>query len=711
MRRNCAPKALRSFAKVALVSVLVLTSARARASEKDDAATIAAVDKVLSNEVANANFGEAKKKLRALVDKCKKGCSGPAVAHIYVAIGMVSAQIGQADEAKTAWFDAFSVDPNATLPTSGVSPQVRTQFDDVKKQWVAQNPQPDDFQKAGWGSKQGYEAAKAAVAAEQAGNWAECIDKSKTALGIEENLRARMTLAFCEAKAGKVVDALRDNAKALELAKQKGDASAQKQIGERVTELVPRLGHVKFDPPKDVDDLKVVFDDRPIPPNRINESFTIDPGKHTVHAEGSLRGARVSSDQAIEVKEGETATVKLTLAPAALTQGQLQCMVAAKTQEEIAACLPSDRKPLVVHLAMDMSAYTDTLAVNVLTPSVRGSVASPTAGWNVGASYLVDVVSAASPDVVSTASRHFQDVRHAAAVNGGYKPGRFGGALYGSVSSESDYVSRTLGGSVSGDFAEKQVTPSLGYSYTWDTIGRAKVDYDVYSKPFNIHDFMLGSTFVLTQTSVLVAGAQISLESGDQSKPYRHVPIFEPGVSVPIGASPEQVNANRLAAKPLEQLPLDRQRYALSARFVSRIRSNATLRLEERLYQDTWGIKGTTTDFRYMIDVSPRFRIWPHLHVHAQTGTSFYNRVYGATLNSDGSATVPKYRTTDRELSPMLGFTGGGGARFALTEPKGSFQLALFSTADALYNQYINSLFIRNRLAVYGTLGLEADFE
>lgn len=700
-----------TFAKVAFAGALLLSPGVARAAEKDDAATIAAVDKVLTNEVAQANYGEAKKKLRALIDKCKKGCSGPAVAHVYIAVGMVAAQIGQADEAKTAWFDAFSVDPNAALPASGVSPQVRTQFEEVKKAWLVANPQPDDFQKAGWGSKQAHEAAKAAVAAEQAGNWAECIEKSKTALGIEENMRARMTLAACESKAGKVVDALRNNAKALELAKQKGDASAQKQIGERVTELVPRLGHVKFEAPRDIDDLKIVFDDRPIPPNRLSESFTIDPGKHTIHAEGSLRGARVSQDQSVDIKEGETATVKLTLAPAALTQGQLQCMVAAKTQEEIAACLPSDRKPLVVHIAIDMSAYTDTVAVNVLTPAIRGSIVSPTAGWNVGGSYLVDVVSAASPDVVSTASRHFNDVRHAASLNGGYKPGRFGAALYGSVSSESDYISRTLGASVSGDFVDKQVTPNLGYSYTWDTIGRAGVDYDVYSKPFDIHDFTLGTTFVLTQTSVLVAGAQISLENGDQSKPYRHVPIFEPGISVPIGASPEQVNANRLAAKPLEQLPLDRQRYAVSGRYVARMRGNATFRLEERLYQDTWGIKGTTTDFKYMIDVSPRFRIWPHIHVHAQTGTSFYNRIYGATLNSDGSATVPRFRTTDRELSPMLGFTGGGGARFALTDPKGSFQLALFSTADALYNQYINSLFIRNRLAIYGTLGLEADFE
>src|SRR5262249_39052909 len=167
----------------------------------------------------------------------------------------------------------------------------------------------------------------------------------------------------------------------------------------------------------------------------------------------------------------------------------------------------------------------------------------------------------------------------------------------------------------------------------------------------------------------------------------------------------------RLPIKPLEQLPLDRKRFSMGGRFISRIKSNATLRLEERIYRDTWAITASTTDFRYLIDTSPRLRIWPHVHAHVQTGASFYNRIYGATINTDGSATIPQFRTSDRELSPMLGVTGGGGIRYALTDPAGKFQLALISSADALFNYYINSLYLRQRLAIYGTIGVEADFE
>ena len=445
---------------LAVLVVMPLSTTPSWAGDKEDTATIAAVDKIVRGDVVQANFGEAKKKLRALLDKCKRGCSPAAVAQVHVALGLVSAQIGQPDEAKTAWFDALSSDANVQLPATGVSPAIRQQWEQTQKAWLAANPQPDDSQKAGWVNKGGYELSKAAVAAEVAGNYAECIEKDRAALLQEENMRARLHLALCEAKGGKIVDALRDNSKALEIARVKNDAATLKQVQERVTELLPKLAHVTFQIPTGVSDLKIVFDDRTIPAERQVDNFTIDPGTHKVHAEGILRGARVSyDDEKVEVAEGQTVSVKITLKPAALTGGQLECMVAAKTQEEILQCLPSERKPLVVHLGLDMSGYMDSTAVRVLTPGIRGSVASPTSGWNVGASYLLDVVTAASPDVVSTASRRFADTRHAATATGGYQPGRFGGQLYGSYSSESDYVSRTLGVAVTGEFMDKQLTP------------------------------------------------------------------------------------------------------------------------------------------------------------------------------------------------------------------------------------------------------------
>ena len=59
-------------------------------------------------------------------------------------------------------------------------------------------------------------------------------------------------------------------------------------------------------------------------------------------------------------------------------------------------------------------------------------IASPTSGWNVGGNFLLDAVSAASPDIVSTASPPFEEFRYGGGLTGGYKPGLFG--AQGSVS-------------------------------------------------------------------------------------------------------------------------------------------------------------------------------------------------------------------------------------------------------------------------------------
>ena len=68
------------------------------------------------------------------------------------------------------------------------------------------------------------------------------------------------------------------------------------------------------------------------------------------------------------------------------------------------------------------------------------------------------------------------------------------------------------------------------------------------------------------------------------SSPDEHPAMIE---IVPVGATVDLVNATRLPARPLEQLPLARDRYSLGARYMHRFRT-ATLRLEERLYLDSW---------------------------------------------------------------------------------------------------------------------------
>jgi hypothetical protein len=626
---------------------------------------------------------------------------------VHVGLGMVAAQMGKGDESKAEFLEALTGYATAQLPAAGVTPTIKDRWDDAQRAWALSNPAADDATKGGWKDKAALALATQGYNAALAGALQECIEKDKAALALEDNARARLHLSGCEQKAGKVIDSLRDAQAALQAGQKGNDQAVVKTASDRLTALLPHVAHVGFDIPQGISDLKVIFDDRAVPPDRFAQKFSIDPGRHHCHAEGGVRGVVMSFDQDYDVKDGETVIVAIRLKPTALTPGQLDCMLAAKTQDDIAKCLPQDKKPLIVRAGLSIGGYTDSTSVHVLTPAIGGSVSSPTGGWDVEGSYLIDIVTAASPDIVSEASRHFRDVRHAGTLGGGFKPGRFGGHVDGFLSSEFDYFSRGLGVTLLGDFLDRQLTPSIHYSHSIDTIGRTGTPFSVFSNTLLTDELQLGATLVLTRSSILVFGGTAALERGDQSKPYRYIPMFDSGVSVPVGASISFVNHNRLPERPLEQLPLSRDRYAIAARYALRT-GRRTLRLEERIYTDTWAINATTTDMQYIIDINQRLRVWPHLRFHAQTGAAFYQRVYITTLSPES---LPAWRTTDRELSPFFSVTAGGGARMSLVPPSSKIQYGLSLQGDAMGSDYFNALFIRSRLALFGTLGFDAEFE
>ena len=71
------------------------------------------------------------------------------------------------------------------------------------------------------------------------------------------------------------------------------------------------------------------------------------------------------------------------------------------------------------------------------------------------------------------------------------------------------------------------------------------------------------------------------------------------------------------------------------------------------------GRKNRATDSRYVMDISRHLRLWPHARLNAQTGASFYALAYSAAITPPGAqggydVTVPLFRTTDRELSPLV---------------------------------------------------------
>ena len=688
----------------------------------EDAAIREAVQQIMTEDYPGS-LGSAKKKLQDQLGTClKKGCSPAIKGEVYVAIGMVTSQLGQAEEAKQNFKNALGANPDAKLPASGVTPAIRSQFDEVSgaKAGAGGDDTGDAPPESGGGVAAAIKLIQEALKADQEGRLEECIEKDKAALKIEEMPRTRLHLASCESRSTKLVDALKDAQKALEVGIQKRDAGVMKVARTRVKELLDRIPHVTFVPPPGVQDLSVKFDDRPVPNDALTKKFSVDPGKHRVVAEGSVNGFPATFDEEYDVKEKEFLTVRITLKPPAndyITPGQIKCMLAAKSQEDVQKCLPQNRKNIVVRLAADLSGYSDTNAVAVYTPGLNASVVSPTAGWNVGGNILLDAVSAASPDIVSTASPPFEEFRYSGGLTGGYKPGLYGAQASGSISSSVDYVSYTGGLRLIADVNDKLITPTLGYSYSLDRIGRGpknfQHDFNPLKGRLDTHEFEAGVTLVMSPTTVLLIGGTAQFERGDQSQPYRYIPMFDPVTVtpfVPNGATIDLVNRTRLPVRPLEQLPTERDRYAVGGRFNKRMNATSTLRLEQRFYIDTWGLKATSTDMRYMVDLSRHLRVWPHARIHAQSGVNFYKLAYSASLDPNGGIVLPLYRTGDRELAPLITGTGGGGLRIALGEPEGEIKYGITLVGDVMYTRYLKSLYVTTRTAVYGSVGFDMEF-
>lgn len=572
-------------------------------------------------------------------------------------------------------------------------------------------PAPSADAPDGFTDKEARDLAQDAETARAANLWDACIEKDSASIAKQDLPTTHVHLAGCAERAGKVVLALRHLQGVLDAAIGTGDAEVAQLAEQRVVQLLKRAATLAIDAPAGAKDLVVQIDGEQVKPEVLAKPVLVDPGKHRVHAEGVLEGTPMMFEEVVAATEGERTAVTIALRPRAsefLTQGQLACMQLAKTQEDVLRCLPSNKKALVVRAALEASGYGDTLSVLVFSPSVRASVASPTNGWSVSASYLVDMISAASPDFVSTASPRGHDTRHAANVAGGYKPGRFGFEATATYSDEADYTARSGSIALLGDLADKLVTPRIAYSYGHDTIGRGGTPYDVFSHTLDVHEVSGGSSFVLSPRSLLVAGVTAGFERGDQSKPYRLIPMFAPGVDVPKAASATLVNQLRLPVRPYEQLPLERDRYALALRFIQRLGAG-TLRLEERLYDDSWQILASSTDLRFLFDLGSRLTVGPHARFHIQSAARFFHRVYHA--ETEPVVKLPAFRTTDRELGPLNALTGGLSAWLRLTDEHASTGLMLYASGDVMSTRYVDSLYVDSRLAGYGTLGMEAQFE
>jgi hypothetical protein len=361
---------------------------------------------------------------------------------------------------------------------------------------------------------------------------------------------------------------------------------------------------------------------------------------------------------------------------------------------------------ITARASTEVAGYQDSTATSVLTPTLRAGVESATAGWGVDGRYLADVVTAASPDIVATASPRWTEVRNAGSLNARYKPGNYGFAISGVTSYTPDYLAIGFGGGLTQDLDEKNLTLLEGYTYGHDTIGRTGTPFSVFSHTLEYHAFNAGVSRVVNPSLVIAVYGDVVLENGDQSKPYRYVPIFaaDDVSRIKPGASIADISELRIQARPLEQLPLSRQRFATTGRLSWRGEHTA-LRVEERLYTDSWALKASTTDARYFIDIGKRVVVWPHARLHVQSGVSFWKLAYAGATDA-----LPAFRTGDRELSPLTNVGAGGGVRVALGKAGSTEDLVWITSFDGAWTAFSQTIYVKERFSGLVATGLEVAF-
>ena len=223
--------------------------------------------------------------------------------------------------------------------------------------------------------------------------------------------------------------------------------------------------------------------------------------------------------------------------------------------------------------AAEVAIYEDTNAVEVVT--TRSAPPSATRWWDGRREEAISSTSSRPPRSTSSRARAAPGTRsgmRARSARGTSR--RRSASRRPGLSRASRTTSRPREACLLRiNLQQKMVVPTLGYAYGHETAGRTGTPFSVYSLELQRHTVNGGVELVVDAMTTLSLAATAILKKGDQSKPYRYLPLFSPEVASTIqpGASFAVVSEARLPGRISERLPDVRRRAALSARLARRL--------------------------------------------------------------------------------------------------------------------------------------------
>jgi hypothetical protein len=328
--------------------------------------------------------------------------------------------------------------------------------------------------------------------------------------------------------------------------------------------------------------------------------------------------------------------------------------------------------------------YVDNDHTTVVSPLV-GISKDAWQGGTLGASYVADVVSSASIDVVSNATHQMNDLRNevTGSITQKLKDTTLSGAYI--YSSEHDYWSNNLAFSLSQDLFQKNTTLALGYALALNDVGRT--GDQAFHRSLQVHSLSGSWTQVLTKSTILQGSYTFGYLNGYMSSPYRFVRIDTP-------------DASDIAFKIPENDPSVRIRHAFVVGFNQHVGKDSSVQADYRLYFDSWGLISHTVQLRYFVNFGS-FTLRLRERFYYQKGADFFQTNY----TSDH---LQPYVTADRELSTFWSNVAGIKASWKLPVLHRALEIEL--KADFFYFKYIDFALLTSRLGADLGAGLALAF-
>ncbi len=238
--------------------------------------------------------------------------------------------------------------------------------------------------------------------------------------------------------------------------------------------------------------------------------------------------------------------------------------------------------------------------------------------WDVQASAAVDIVSGASPQLVSNRTGEPVQTITGASVDDRRKTWdakvsrRIGEATFSAsrlVSREDDYISHAFGLEARYDLDQRNTTLVAGYGRSGDRVRSS--DDPALDEPRDTREYLAGVVQVLSPVAAVQSTVTATRGRGWFNDPYKVTLTFY-SQGLPVVAADRRPSSRETVAW------LTRYRRHFPA-------ASGSLHADYRFYRDDWGIRGHTLELAWQQSLDERWSLRPALRYHTQSAADFYS--------------------------------------------------------------------------------------